>query len=133
MNRRSFLASLGAAAGALILPHEPKRIYAFGEDVGRISARDRIDPNDYLYRSDGFGLGDVLKAPYDADLIPEDGYDLRVTGVDKRNGVITVTAIDRSPMARIEQIERLLTHPDEFGNPAPLITREHAIVLLGLG
>ncbi len=29
MNRRGFLASLGAAVGALVLPYEPKRVYSF--------------------------------------------------------------------------------------------------------
>jgi hypothetical protein len=87
MNRRSFLASLTAAAGALILPYEPKRVYSFGEGVGRCDRLARlndaqaelfaktaeryeammrdiaqriaaVDPNDYVFRAGDFGPAD---------------------------------------------------------------------------
>ena len=33
MNRRSFLGALAAAAGAMILPYEPKRVYSFAREL----------------------------------------------------------------------------------------------------
>jgi len=42
MNRRSFFSALAGTAGALWLPYEPKRIYSFGEDVGRVHAPGEI-------------------------------------------------------------------------------------------
>ncbi len=35
MKRRDFLTGLVTTAAGLVLPYEPKRIYSFGEDVGR--------------------------------------------------------------------------------------------------
>jgi hypothetical protein len=40
MDRRTFFRSLAATTGALVLPYEPKRIYSFGEDVGRVVPAD---------------------------------------------------------------------------------------------
>ena len=54
MNRRSFLRSLTAAAGALVLPYEPERVYSFGEGVGRIVGLEAWmpDPNAPLFGVD---------------------------------------------------------------------------------
>jgi len=36
MYRRNFFHAIATTAGGLVLPWEPRRVYSFGEDVGRV-------------------------------------------------------------------------------------------------
>ncbi len=84
MNRRTFLTSLGAAAGALVLPYEPKRVYSFGSEVGVVT----------------FGLDRTLEPVRMAgvnELARHAGYSFSWGGKRKSIPIVTLPRSDEEP------------------------------------
>lgn len=98
VNRRHFLAGL---ASALFLPYEPKRVYSFGSEVGRVDPR--LYSFQWVYEGRGiamgrddmlnFTAGDVLEFPIRGrPMSAEDFRQVRsvITAIDRPNGIITL-------------------------------------------